>query len=309
MRLLLGLIVLLAFSVPPVSRAGTEDDENLRIAETCVSAENPKACMEAYGNRCRQSRSLSTSLDAQHLGCNRPLGDGRMYFTQMAYDDGHWVIENQHSYLPELAEDKPAYEDPQAALSAYITGEMKGFSMMSGGSLMGRRPKPFSFETGRGKEGEERVLRAVCGALIVGVPDETLASDVLAACERALLRTIRQLSQPAESGPFRASGANEIEWQTRSATLLSGDAALIVTGRHVFQPEFRPCLLISDCCSLDGQSYLMSCRTPTDAERQAISSCLERERRPWSEEFQSCLREQQVKVGCEDQPDGSRLCY
>lgn len=304
------ILLLLAATVPSMARSETAGGDHPGIAENCVSAEDPKACMEAYGYRCHESRSLSRSLDAQRLGCNRPLGDGRMHFAQMAYDDGSWVIDNQHSYLPDRVEDRPDWENAQTSLSAYVSGEMRGYSMhSSGGSPTWHRPERFEFETGAGWEEQQRLVRAVCGATIVDPADDTLASDVLSECEKALLRTIRKLSQPPASGPFRAAGANEIEWQNRTVTLSSGDTALIIVGRHVFQAEGKSCLMISDCCSTDGSVYLMSCRTPTDAERRAISSCLEQELRPRSEAFLSCLREQQVKVGCEEQPDGSRLCY
>jgi len=63
-----------------------------------------------------------------------------------------------------LRDARPAWEDPKSALSAYLTAEMQGYSMLSGGgSPAWRRPERFGFQTGRGREGQERLVRAVSG--------------------------------------------------------------------------------------------------------------------------------------------------
>ncbi|MEM9317328.1 MAG: hypothetical protein AAGA95_22200, partial [Pseudomonadota bacterium] len=94
-RNVLRWLLALALTAPAIAYADTEGVSDLGIAENCVSAEDPKGCMESFGYQCHQSRSMARSLEAQHLGCNRPLGDGRIHFAQMTYDAGNWVIENQ----------------------------------------------------------------------------------------------------------------------------------------------------------------------------------------------------------------------
>jgi len=56
-------------------------------------------------------------------------------------------------------------------------------------------------------------------------------------------------------------------------------------------------------------NYLGSCRILTENELQAIKSCLAEGLPSRSEEYAACLREAGVKVGCDEQADGSRICY
>ncbi len=61
--------------------------------------------------------------------------------------------------------------------------------------------------------------------------------------------------------------------------------------------------------NVEGAIYLDSCRVPTDSELQTIDACLAEGRHRGSEEFFGCLRAAGVKIGCEEQADGARICY
>jgi len=57
--------------------AETGKELYLEIGERCATAHDPGACMESYGFSCHQGRVPHRSLEAQLLGCNLDLGDGR----------------------------------------------------------------------------------------------------------------------------------------------------------------------------------------------------------------------------------------
>ena len=78
-------------------------------------------------------------------------------------------------------------------------------------------------------------------------------------------------------------------------------------------PQYSELLLmagcISDCCSIDGSIYLDSCREPDDSEMQVVKFCLAEGLQLGTDEYVECLREDGVNVGCDEQADGSRVCY
>ena len=266
--------------------------------------------MESYGFKCHGSRMPSRSFDAYVLACNLDLSNGRYHFVQMLYDKGGWNIEHQETYASEPEEDPDAAEDSQLALTVYIHEEMRNYSTHGGGSVPSEYgAAPLRFEMGTRKHGEHMVLRAVCGVVTDGLPNEKVSMGTKSGCEKWLLGTIMRLSQPQAAGPYRAAGATEIEWKSKTVTLVSSDLALIFEGRYTFASKHAPCRLMSGCCSDDGPIYLDSCRVPTEVELQVIESCLAKELRLHSEEYFDCLRDADVKVGCDEQADGSRICY
>lgn len=304
------LFFLLTFAVPGLSGSETQADHYSALAKTCTSAQEPGACMESYGFKCHRSRLPSRSLEAYVLGCNLELSDGRYHFVQMLYDNGGWNIERQETYAPEPAEDDDFAEDSGSALSTYVRAEMRNYTMYSGGSVPSDYVAgPLRFETGTRKHGEHIILRAVCGVVLDGPLDEDVSMGTKSECEKRLLRAVKTLSQPQATGPYRAAGAAEFEWTSKTVTLVSGDLALVSEGRYTFAPKHTPCRWISDCCSGDGPIYLESCRIPTEVELQAVKSCLAQELRLQSEVYFDCLRDADVRVGCNEQADGSRTCY
>lgn len=308
------LFLLLVLVTPGLSQSEQATEQASEIAsefaDICVKAENPGTCMTSYGFKCHQSRRHDVSLEAEFLGCNMPLADGRYQFVQMLYDDGGWAVENQHTYQPEIEEYRAPEEDAGLALSAYVRTEMKNYSTDIGGSGSTENlSSAFRLEIGTQRRGELIVVRAVCGAVIDTQHDERISAGTKADCEKNMLRTIRKLSQPQTAGAYSAAGAGDVEWTNKTVTLVSGNQAFVVDGHYRFAKLHKPCLWISECCSSDGMIYLDSCRAPTDSELLAVSSCLARGLQGRTDEFAGCLSEADVEVGCEDQPDGSRICY
>jgi hypothetical protein len=201
-------------------------------------------------------------------------------------------------------------ENPEMALPAYLYEQFSSYSTHSSGSLgIEGIENSVSFTTGSRRQDQGFDIRAQCGVIIDGEPDDALHDSLHTGCEKRLLRTIKKLSQSAESGPYRAGGASEIEWQSRVITLVTSDIAYIVEGRYTNSQMATPCLYIDSCCSTNGALYLDSCREPTDTEWGAIDHCQTKGLGCRSPEYLDCLREQGVKAGCETQPDGSRICY
>jgi len=300
--------------MPVGSHAEEEKDEHSEIVEICIQAKEPGVCLKSYGYVCRQSRRFERSLEAYDLRCKLALPGGRYHFVQALHDDGGWAVENQDTYLPYLPEQddfRTEAEDAGLALSNYVRDEMKSYRGGSGYSgSYGEPVKHVKIQTGTRKEDKYRVIRALCAMTFDSYPDQAALSNFNSDCETQLLRTIRMVSQPEEAGPFRAAGPSEIEWQSsRTVVLASADNAVVFDGRYVFESDQTPCQWISDCCSSDGFMYLDSCRVPTEAELQSVKSCLSQGLRPRSEDFFACMREANVKIGCDEQADGSRICY
>ena len=305
-----GYLLLLALGVPDLSHSQDDVDQYSAIGETCIRFQDPDVCMESYGFQCHRGRRRETSLEAYYLACQMPLPDGRNQYVQILYDGAGWSIENQHKYVPEQDEVRSPAEDSGLALSAYLSEEMKNYSIHSSGT---DQPEYFDnrfyFKIGARKSGEKRVMRAVCGVVVDGPVHETVSLGAKAGCEKRFLRRIRMVSQSTATSPYRAAGAAEIEWKSKTAVIVSGDSALVVEGYYTFAEKHKSCRLINDCCSLDGSAYLDSCRVVTEIEMQTIMSCLAAGLKLGTEEYFDCLRKADVKVGCEEHADGSRICY
>jgi hypothetical protein len=237
------------------------------------------------------------------------LSDGRLHFVQILYDDGGWAIEFQKTYMPEPVVADNVEEDPDSILAAYVREEMTNYNMHSSGLRPEYLNEPIHAETGTRRSGEQLIMRTVCGVIVGADPDETFLMGVKYECTQNLLRAIMKLSQSQSDSPYRAAGTSEIEWQSATVTLASNDFAFIADGRYVFPQDHKSCRRMSNCCSEDGSLFLDSCREPTEPELDAIKSCLGRGLRGRSAEYFECLRAHDVKVGCEEQADGSRICY
>lgn len=201
-------------------------------------------------------------------------------------------------------------DNPDMALPAFLYEEFSGYSTHSSGGIgIEGIERSISFMTGARRQERGFDIRAQCGVIIDGEPDDALHDSLRTGCEKRLLRTIKKLSQSAEPGPYRAGGTSEIEWQSRVVTLVTSDVAYIVEGRYSDNQMDTPCINIDSCCPTNGALYLDSCREPTDTEWRAIDHCQSKGLGCRSPEYMDCLREQGVKAGCESQPDGSRICY
>ncbi len=157
--------------------------------------------------------------------------------------------------------------NPDLALSAYLYEQSSEYSEHSGGSIgIGASEQSVAFTTGAKRRDKSIDMRAMCGVIIDGEPDDALHASLLAGCEERLLRTIKKLSQPPEPGPYRAAGASGISWQSRIVTLITSDIAYVVEGHYTSNQQFTPCLWIDSCCKANGALYLDSCREPSEAE-------------------------------------------
>lgn len=200
-------------------------------------------------------------------------------------------------------------EDPDLALPAYLHELFGGFRMHSNGGfgLEGTESQA-AFVMGARRASDGLQMRALCGLIINGELASTERQALEAACEEHFLRTIQKLSQPQEPGPYRAAGPSEITWRDYRVTLATSDVAFILEGRYAHLQSFTPCLWLNGCCPLNGALYLSSCREPTTIEWQAIDHCQLRGLSCGTPAYLACLQAQGVQVGCEMQPDGSRLC-
>ena len=231
----------------------------------------------------------------------------------MSWLDGVWTIEADREYTRGQGHiRKPPGEDIDAALEAYTQGEMRGWHRHTTGAGSGSNEHG-SFDTdfimGVRRDGDYRHFRALCAVAGDGQPVDTYADHAKADCEDHFLRTIKRASQPRGDEPYVTGGASQVEWSSKMDTIMTGGQALIIDGRFSAKQPYAPCLSLSDCCSMDGSIYLDSCRAPTEDELRVIDACLRNGHRTYENEYQACLRDADVKIGCEEQPDGSRLCY
>ena len=160
-----------------------------------------------------------------------------------------------------------------------------------------------------GRTGNRRTMEAICIIVVNEVIDDASRNELQLACKKRLLDTIAMMSQTDRMSPYRAAGSNELEWRSDYASIASGDLAFVLEGSYLFPIGHYSCRLNNNCCDMEGALYLNSCRTPTADEQKAINICAAECSCVRSEEYMNCLRDQGVTVGCEDQDDGSRLCY
>ena len=206
-----------------------------------------------------------------------------------------------------VLEDNEATSTDLAVHQYFITIRDQHSGLSSGAQRAGDYHLRFNIDAHRQASGT--TINALCAVTIDGEIAPTSRTLVLKGCKMRLLRSIANISQTSRSSPYRAAGENELRWTTHYATIATGELIFVMDGTYVLPPSVRPCRFISDCCDLDGVLQLGSCRTPTAEERSAIEHCQEQGHGCRSDEYFECLRQQDLKVGCYDQPDGSRLCY
>lgn len=304
----LELLLILAWSGSGASGQDAVREPYLQVGTTCVSARDPATCMKSYGFECARSRTPDRSRDALILSCNLDLGDGRAHFVQMGYAGDEWTVETEETYEPELDEVRTPEEHAGLALSQHLQQRLRGFDIHSSATGSDTFGNEQARVTGMLRADGRIVVRAACGVISGDGPAETVSAETRASCEAGLLRTIVIFSQPETAGPYRVAAPSEILWDSGAATLVSGDRAFIVDGRYSFSEGHTPCRLVSNCCSTDGALYLQSCRTPTEKELRVIDDCLAAGNDRHSAEYMTCLRKAGVRVGCEEQDDGSRIC-
>lgn len=280
------------------------------ISDLCVQADAPKTCMESYGYRCHRGETPGKSLGAYFIGCNLTMTEGQNHFVQMLNTGGEWSLEVQRVSKPETTTMADLMEDPGYVLSQHILSAMSGYNVTGNGSASAQNLTSLvDFATGARKDGDVVTVRSLCGVYVDHVGDQDATQAVRAACEKELLYAIRIRGQLSAESPYRAGGAKDISWNTTSVTLLGDKLVLIVDGRYQHKPPSRPCRWVTGCCPREGALYLDSCRAPTESELEVIESCLSQDLVFRSDAYFECLRENDVRIGCEDQKDGSRRCY
>jgi hypothetical protein len=227
----------------------------------------------------------------------------------MLYDNGGWNVEVERTYVPDYDEPRWPEEDPSLALSSYIERKMDQYSVHSSGSGTSAGSRPTETFSGTRRIDGRIVVGAACGTTVALEHDKDVETQLMADCERVLLRTVKKLSQAKPTGAYQVAAPSEYDWDEEVVTLVSGDTALVLEGRYAFANAHTPCRWISDCCSTEGAIYLGSCRIPSESELQVIQTCLAEVDSFRSSEFEGCLRSAGVRTGCEVQPDGSYICY
>lgn len=194
------------------------------------------------------------------------------------------------------------------ALFDFVAERSREFgSVFSGGlKAVNRHVQAAIYES---RAGNRRTLEAICAAVVNEVIDDASRNELQLACEKRFLHMIAVMSQTDRMSPYRVAGGNELEWRSHYASIASGDLAFVLEGHYRFPAGHYSCRSTNNCCDMDGALYLNSCRTPTADEQKAIDICAAECSCYRSEEYMNCLRDQGVTVGCEDQDDGSRLCY
>lgn len=211
--------------------------------------------------------------------------------------------------------DREEYVDPAPALRQYMREKSRRLGLHSfGGGMDSVEGTSIDFYDLHGN----RILRPgielfqFCGTVVDEEPDPAFRGRFQAACETQFLQYMKRFTQPAEPGPYRVPAPSEVVWQEQFVTLATNQMALILDGRYTDPDQPAPCIRTPDCCNVEGLAYLDSCFPPDDAGWQAIAQCEELGLKSTAEpgsKWQQCLRDHGIRVGCEGQPDGSRICY
>ena len=297
--------------LPSLAMAVADDLETQHfdaIPGSCIAASDPGACMASNGYRCNKIAGTRISVDAFYLGCNARMSNGRVHFAQLLFDGTGWVIEQSRAYVPEPVVEQARPSEPEAILDTYLREQVDDRHWLGGGVSGFHLGAAIVVHTEYRKQADPPRLRGLCGVLLGNDHDEGLQGALQAECERRVLRTIRNLSQQSPDSPFRAAGANALEWVSLQTKLESGDAVQVLEAHYRFPEGHVACRMLPYCCT-GNTFYLESCRDMTDRDKEAINTCLAQDVKPRSDEFVDCLRSAGVQAGCEDQPDGSRLCY
>jgi len=279
------------------------------IPGSCVATEDPRACMESYEYRCEHVNGTHIAVAAYYLSCNAQLSNGRAHFAQILFDGEGWVVELQHVYVPEpvIEQDEPT--EPDLILQAYIQRQFRDDESIiasSGSEHMGRL---IVSSIGDSRHSNVMAMRALCGIIVDEGPGPEEVYATKKHCNSRLLRSIKMFGQSDQSSPFRVAGANEIRWREMSAVLKSNDSAYVLEGRYEFPEGHVSCRLQPQCCSSSLSYYLDSCREPKEGEEAVVNACLAEGRKRKTKEYEHCLQSNGVRIGCEAQDDGSRLCY
>lgn len=279
------------------------------IPQECIATEDPLACLSSHGYVCNRIDGTQLAVAAYRLSCNGNLSNERKHFAQLLFDGVGWVVETQEAYIPDRVREPDRPIEPDLILDAYVRSQI-GDDEWSGGGIstfyMGRS---IAVHIGNNRRGNAMAMRALCGLIVDEEPDRSARNALQEECENRFLRSIMMTSQPDQKSPFRAAGAQEIRWSEMHTELNSGDSALVLEARYDFSEGHVSCRLLPHCCSRTGSIYLDSCREPTEHEETAVNGCLAEGLKRRSTDYDDCLRSRGVKVRCEEQNDGGRLCY
>lgn len=278
------------------------------IPGNCIAAADPSACMTSNGYRCEKITGTQISVDAFYLGCNARMSNGRAHFAQLLFDGTGWAVEHHHAYVPEPVLEQAKPSEPYAILDAYLREQVEDRHWHGGGVTSFHRGAAIVVHLEYRKQPDPPKLRGLCGVVLGNDYDEGLQSALQAECEKRVLKAIRKLSQQTTDSPYKAAGASALEWVSLQTKLESGDAVQLLEAHYQFPAGHVACRMLPYCCA-GNTFYLESCREMTERDKNAINACLAQDVKPRSDGFVDCLRASGVKAGCEDQPDGSRLCY
>lgn len=275
----------------------------------CIATEDPLNCLESYGYVCHQLESGQIAVAAFYLSCNADLSNGRKHFAQLLFDGVGWAVETQRLYIPDRATEPEEPTEPDMILDAYIRSQIRDDDWFGGGLTSEHMGRMIAVHIENRRRDNAMTLRALCGLVVNEEPSADELSAVKRECKTRILRAIMKLSRTDQGSPFRAAGANEIRWGEFSTVLESNDSAFTIEAWYEFPEGHVSCMLLPHCCSRNGSIFLDSCRDLEEYEEAAVNACLAEGRKRRSGEYNDCLRSNGVKVGCETQADGSRLCY
>lgn len=308
---MLRVLALAIALVPSLATAVANDLETQHfdaIPGNCIASPDPGECMTSNGYRCEKITGTRISIDAFYLGCNARMSNGRVHFAQLLFDGAGWAVENTQAYVPDPVLEPTKPSEPDLVLDAYLREQIDDRHWHGGGVSGFHQDAAIAFHLEYRRQPDPPRLRGLCGVLLGNGYDEGLQSALQTECERRVLKAIRNLSQQSPDSPYRAAGASALEWVSLQTKLESGEAVQLLEAHYRFPQDHVACRMLPDCCAGDTY-YLESCREMTDRDKDAINACLAQDIKPRSDEFEDCLRSRGVKAGCEDQPDGSRLCY
>ena len=203
----------------------------------------------------------------------------------------------------------PEPREPIEVLNSYTESLVGREDSLGGGLVADESGNIVSIQVELSQQSGPMRLRLVCGSISERNAENRSTEVLQRACQKRALREIMKLSQRDRQSPFRAAGANEINWQDSRVRLDPDISATILEARYQFPEAHVSCRLQNDCCSGTGSTFLDSCRVPSESEEAAINACRADGRRPRSDGYTDCLVANDVTVGCRTQDDGSRLCH
>ena len=299
------LLPVLAAAVPQ----DLEVEHYATIPQQCISTEDPSACLSSHGYDCNRLDGTQIAVAAYRLSCNARLSNERMHFAQLLFDGIGWVVETQKAYIPDPVLEPDRLIEPDRILDEYIRDQIEVRERFGGGYAGDHMGRAIVVHIGNNRRGPAMEMRAVCGLIVSDDPGLGARSALREECQKRFLRSIMLNSQTNQNSPFRAAGASEIRWSETNAKLRTGESVLVLEARYDLPEGHVSCRLLPHCCSSTGSLYLDSCREPLEHEEAAVNACLAEGLKRRSIDYKDCLRSKGVKAGCEEQNDGSRLCY